>query len=387
MMIKNFPDKLDITTTCASGLESALKKEIERLGYGVNPAENGSITFSADAYAVAEANINLRTADRVYVKLAEFPAETFDDIFDGVKALPWENFIAKGGSVAVNGKCVKSKIYAIADCQRVIKKAVADRLCEKYGVLRLPDDGTLYEIAFSMFKDKLTLLLNTSGAGLHKRGYRDMVGIAPIRETLASALLLMSDVYYKRPFADPFCGSGTFVIEGAKIALDIAPGINRSFAFNEWENFDKRLYERAVEKARDNEKRDRAIDFSGSDIDPKAIKLAKRHAERAGIGDKIRFFVCDAGKWKPESDFGTIVTNPPYGVRVYDKDEAEECYKKLGKALKPYPEWSVFVITAAKFFEKSFGKRADRNRKVYNSDMECRYYYYYGKKIEPKKEY
>lgn len=383
-MIKDFPDKLLITATCASGLESALKKEIERLGYGVNPAENGAITFSADAYAVAEANINLRTADRVYIKVAEFAAETFDDIFDGIKALPWENFIACGGSVAVNGKCVKSKIYAIKDCQRVIKKAIADRLCAKYGLIRLPDDGTLYEISFSLFKDKLTVLLNTSGAGLHKRGYRDMVGIAPIRETLASALLLMSDVYYKRPFRDPFCGSGTFVIEGAKIALDIAPGLNRSFAFNEWENFDKRLYELAAEKAKDKEKRERTLDFSGSDVDPKAIKLAKRHAERAGLADKINFSVCDAGKWKSESEFGTVVTNPPYGVRVYDKDEAEECYKKLGKALKPYPGWSVFVITAAKFFEKCFGRRADRNRKVYNSDMECKYYYYYGKTDKPK---
>lgn len=379
-MKKDFPDKLELTVTCASGTESVLKKEIERLGYGNNPAENGAISFSADAYAVAEANINLRTAERVYIKVAEFDAYTFDDIFDGIVALPWENYIPEDGKLYINGKCVKSKIFAVSDTQRIINKAVAVRLCEKYGVCRLPESGAVYEIDFSLFKDKLSVLINTSGTGLHKRGYRDMVGIAPIKETLASALLFMSDFYYKRPFRDPFCGSGTFVIEAAQIALNVAPNMNRTFAFNQWQNFDAESYEKAIEKARDNVKRDREIDFAGSDIDPKAVKLAKRHAARAGLADKISFSVCDACNFEPQVSFGTIVTNPPYGIRVYDKEEAESCYRGIGKALREYPEWSAFVVTAAKNFEKNFGRRADRNRKIYNSDKECKYYYYYGKK-------
>lgn len=384
--MKDFPDKLYITATCASGSESVLKKEIERLGYGDNPAENGAVTFLADSNAVAEANIFLRTAERVYIRMAKFGATTFDGIFDGVKSIPWEDYIVKDGKVTVNGKCVKSRIFAVSDCQSVIKKAIADRLCEKHKLVRLPETGALYEVCFSLFKDELSVFLNTSGAGLHKRGYRDMVGIAPIKETLACSLLLMSDFYYKRPFFDPFCGSGTFVTEGARIALDIAPGRDRKFAFNFWENFDGAAYKRAYEKARDNEKTERAIDFVGSDVNPKAVKLALRHAERAGIKDKVRFYVADAGRFSPDSEYGTVVTNPPYGIRVYDREEAEACYESFGKATLKYPAWSVFVITAAKNFEKLFGRRADRNRKTYNSEKECRFYYYYGKKPTEKGE-
>ena len=376
----DFPDKLLLTATCASGTESVLKKEIERLGFGVHPAENGAITFPADKLGLADACLNFRTADRVYVKIAEFDVLTFDEMFDGVRALPWESYIPSDGRVTVNGKCVKSKIYSISDSQKIIKKALADRLCERYKLTRLPENGALYEISFSLFRDKLSLMLNASGAGLHKRGYRDMVGIAPIKETLASALLLMSDFYYKRPFCDPFCGSGTFVIEGARIALNIAAGINRTFAFNSWENFDPMVYKTAYEKAKDNEMRDRSIEFFGSDIDPKAVKLATRHAARAGVGDKVKFFVKDAASFSPRSEFGTVVTNPPYGIRVYDREQAEACYKSFGKAIKAYPGWSAFVVTAAKNFEKCFGRKADRNRKTYNSDLECKYYYYYGEK-------
>ena len=380
-MNKDFPHDLLITATCASGVECVLKKEIERLGYGEHPAENGAITFSGDMFSVAEANINLRTAERVYIKVAEFTAETFDQMFDGTKNTKWEDFIPKNAKIIVNGKCVKSKIFAISDSQKIIKKAIADRLCGVYKINYLPEDDSTYEVDFSLYKDKLTLLLNTSGTGLHKRGYRDLVGIAPIKETLASSLLLMSDFYYKRPFFDPFCGSGTFVIEGAMIALNIAPGINRKFAFNDWKNFDENAYTMALEKAKDNEKRDREINFCGSDVDPKAIKIAKHHALNAKIGEKVKFFTSDIKDFSPKTDVGTIVCNPPYGKRVYDKKEAEECYKNLGDRLKNYPGWSAFVITEANNFEKCFGRRADRNKKFYNSNIECRYYFYYGKNL------
>lgn len=376
----DFPNKFDITLSVASGIEKPLKSELARLGITDAVCNNGAVTFCGDGYTLAKCNVNLRTADRVYVKTGEFACDTFDDLFDGTFNIEWERFIPSDGEVYVNGKCVKSKLFSVSDCQRIVKKAIASRICSKNGINRLPENGNRYEVDFYIHKDICCLKLNSSGAGLHKRGYRDLVGIAPIKETLASALLLMSDFYYKRPFADPFCGSGTIAIEAAHIALNIAPGINRKFAFNGWSNFDKSFYQTAVEEAKDNQKTERKLDFFASDIDAKAVKLAKRHAERAGVGNKINFSVCDAGNFKTEFDCGTIVTNPPYGTRVYDKAEAEECYKKLGKFKKENSGWSVFAITSSTNFEKKFGLKADRERKMYNSEKECRYYFYYGAK-------
>jgi putative N6-adenine-specific DNA methylase len=303
-------------------------------------------------------------------------------LFEGVKATEWENFIPADGKVVVNGKCVKSQLFAVSACQSIIKKAISNRLGEKYKLKYLPENGADYGIEFSIFKDTVSLYLNTSGMGLHKRGYRDMVGIAPIKETLASALVLLSDFYKTRPFADPFCGSGTIAIEAAKIAMNIAGSKGRRFAFNDWKNFDKSVFERVYEQALDNEKRDIPLEFFASDIDPKAIKLAKRHAERAGVADKIHFSVSDVKYFSSDLKNGTIVTNPPYGERVYDMKEAEACYRSLGEVYKNLDGWSAFVITSAKNFEKQFGKKADRDRKLYNSNRECKHYYYYGKRRE-----
>ncbi len=374
-------EKLKLTVTCASGVEKITKKELFRLGYGDVPALNGALTFEADSLAVARCNINLRTADRVYINLAEFNAETFDELFDGVSGIYWENFIPEDGAIIVNGKCVKSTLFSISSCQSIIKKAIANRLMRKYRVKSLSERGAEYQVHFSIFKNTVTVMLNTSGQGLHKRGYRDMVGIAPIRETLASALLLYSDFNHGKLLADPFCGSGTIIIEGAKIAMNIAAGKDRDFAFNYWKNYDKKLYKTALEEAIDNEKRDRELQFFGSDIDPKAVKLATRHAERAGVGKYVRFTTRPVKDFSSELPNGTIVTNPPYGIRVYDKKEAEQCYKDFGCAFKGLDNWSAFVITAAHNFERYFGKRADKERKFYNSNTECRFYSYYGKKI------
>ncbi len=374
------PDKLEILITCASGIEKVTKSELKRLGYEDCPAINGALSFSGAPIDVARCNINLRTADRVYIKIKQFPADTFDTLFDGVYAIRWEDFLPKDAYIAVNGKCVKSKLFAISACQSLIKKAIANRLCQRYGVNRLSEDGALYEVFFSVFKDEVTIMLNTSGVGLHKRGYRDLVGIAPIKETLASALVLLSDYYKERPFADPFCGSGTIAIEATKIALNIAGGIGRRFAFNDWQNFDKRIFDEVITEARDKENRSLKPEIYGSDIDGKAIKLARRHAERAGLDKYIRFEVKDVKYFSSELKNGTIVTNPPYGERVYDIKEAEACYKSLGNALSKLDGWSTFVITSAKNFEKHFGKKADRERKLYNSNKECRFFYYYGKK-------
>ena len=242
------------------------------------------------------------------------------------------------------------------------------------------ENGAEYHVEFAVFKDQVALYINTSGAGLHKRGYRDLVGIAPIKETLASALVLLSDYYRENAFADLFCGSGTIAIEAARIALNIAGGMGRRFAFNDWKNFDKKYFDLAFEEAKDKERRDFKPEIFASDIDPKAIKIAKRHAERAGVLDKIKFSVSDVKNFTSDLKFGTIVTNPPYGERVYDRDEAIECYKKLGKVYSSLDRWSAFIITSEKSFEKHFGKKADRDRKLFNSNRECKFYYYYANK-------
>ncbi len=380
----DFSGKLNITLTVASGVESVLKKELLRLGYPSAPAVNGAISFEGDASAVARCNLNLRTADRVYLKLAEFPCESFDELFEGVKAISWENYIDVNGKIPVNGKCVKSKIFSISDSQKIVKKAIAVRLGEKYKTKYLSESGSVYRVEFSIFKDVACILLNTSGDGLHKRGYRDLVGIAPIKETLASAMVLSSDFYYQKPFADPFCGSGTIAIETARIALNIAGGMGRKFDFADWKGFPVSSFDEAFSEAKDKETRGRKIELFASDIDKKAVALAKRHAERAGVADKIKFSVKDVKDFRCELKNGTIVTNPPYGERVYDKKEAEECYKGLRKAFDTLDNWSMYLITSEKRFEKIFGKKCDRNKKLYNSNRECRLYYYYKSKEENK---
>ena len=355
-----------------------LKSEIKRL-LGVDaPAVNGEINLKGDGYALAKLNLNLRTADRVFIKLAEFNVQSFDDLFGGVSAIAWGEIIPKTARVIVNGKCVKSKIFAISACQSIVKKAIVDKMTKGVGVF--PETGDAYEVQFRIFKDFCEILLNTSGDGLHKRGYRDMVGIAPIKETLASALVLLSDFYYERPFLDPFCGSGTIAIEATKIALNIAGSKGRKFAFMDWKNFNPDFYKKALEEALDNEKLDRKIQIYGSDIDKKAIALSRRQLDRAGLSGKVDFKTLDVKDIKTQFKGGTIVTNPPYGERVYDKREAEECYRNFGKAFKDFENWSAFIITPHKGFEKNFGKRADRIRKLYNSNVECNYYFYYGKK-------
>ncbi len=383
-MIQNgyFPDKLNITLTCASGVEKVLKSELKRLGYECAPAINGALTIQGSPLDVARLNVNLRTADRVYINVARFNANTFDDLFDQTKDVAWEEYFTKDAKIIVNGKCVKSTLFAISSCQSIIKKAISTRLCEKFGVNRLTETGSEYAIEFSIFKDEVNVYINTSGVGLHKRGYRDLVGIAPIKETLASALILLSDYYHERPFADPFCGSGTIAIETARIALNIAGGVGRSFAFNKWKNFDQKYFDLAFTEAKDKEILNRKIEIFASDIDPKAIKLAKRHAERANLDDRIKFVEKSVKYFENSLSDGTIITNPPYGERVYDIKEAEQCYKWLGEAYKKLDNWSAFIITSAKNFERYFGKRCDRERKLYNSNRECKYYYYYKNRGE-----
>lgn len=376
----SFEDNFSITVTSQTGVESVLKKELLRLGYGNAPSLNGSITFTGNALDVARCNMNLRTADRVYVKTTEFSCLTFDELFDGVYSVPWENLLPKNAKIDVNGKCVKSKIFAVTDSQRIVKKAIVKRLMDKYRLTSLDEDGVSYQIEFHLVFNVCSILINTSGAGLHKRGYRNLVGIAPIRETLASALVLSSDYYYKNPFCDPFCGSGTIAIETAMIALNIASGKQRHFSYQDFVKFPKNVYKLALEEAIANEKPNSKPIIFASDIDEKAIKLAKMHAKNAGVEKNIEFSVKNVKDFYTQLKNGTIVTNPPYGERVYDKDDAETCYKHLRKVYDKLDAWSLFLITSHKGFERVFDKKSDRNRKLFNSNKECRYYYYYAKK-------
>ncbi len=370
-------DKFEIIVNCASGVEAVTKKELSRLGYGESPAINGKLSVFGTATDVARLNINLRTAERVYIKINEFKAETFDNLFDGVYSIDWKSILPLDSEIYVDGKCTKSKLFAESACQSIVKKAIVEKLKKQYNSTNISESGIRYGIEFYIYEDTASILLNTSGLPLHKRGYRDLVGIAPIKETLASAILLLSDFYWKRPFIDPFCGSGTFITEGARIALNIASGIDRKFAFNNWNNFDKSAYNLAVMEARDNEKRDRQLEFFGSDINGRAVSIATRHAKKAGVFDKVRLKVGAVKDLKSSFSEGTIVTNPPYGERVFDLETARQCASDLGSSYKNLGNWSAFIITADKEFERFFGKRADKTRKLYNSNRECRLYYYY----------
>lgn len=372
-------DNYKIVTTSAFGVESVMKKELRALGIIEPKAIEGSCAFSGNSLDIARLNMFLRTADRVYIELGQFQATTFDQLFDGVLEIPWENYLDLDGIFIVNGKSKKSALFALSACQSIIKKAIIERLSKHTRSKIFPETGAIFNIEFSINNDNVTLLINTSGKGLHKRGYRDLVSEAPIKETLASALLLLSDLSYENAFVDPFCGSGTIVIEAARIACNIASGRDREFDFQKWNSFDKDAYALAKTEALETEKKDIELRFSGFDIDPEAVKLAMRHAQNAGVRDKIHLQVQDVSALRSRFARGTIVTNPPYGERLLDINEANKLYSVLGNIYKALDNWSMFVITSAPQFEKFFGKRSDKNRKLFNANKECHYYSYFKK--------
>ncbi len=370
-------DTYRIVTVSAFGIESVTKKELKALGVVDPKAEEGSISFSGSSLDVARLNMFLRTADRVYIEVGRFTAATFDALFDGISEIPWENHLDADGAFVVTGKSKKSALFAVSSCQSIIKKAIINRLSKHTNFKVFPETGAVFNIEFSINADVVTVLLNTSGKGLHKRGYRDLVGEAPMRETLAGALLMLSDFNPENAFIDPFCGSGTIVIEAARMALDIASGIDREFDFQKWSKFDQSVYDIARQEALDNEKRDAPLRVSGFDIDPEAIKLATRHAVRAGVKDKIHLQVRDVAELKSRFAQGTIVTNPPYGERLMDIKTVNQLYKTLGEVYRALDNWSIFVITSAPEFERYFGLRSDKNRKLFNAGKECRFYSYF----------
>ena len=366
---------MEICVTSASGIEAVTKRELYKIiGKEDLSAINGRIKFEGDESDVAKCNLNLRTGNRVEIVLGGFKAETFDDLFDGVKAIPFEEYIDRDGKIIVSAKSVQSKLFAYSAIQSVSKKAICERLCKKYGVNELNESGARYKIEVAALKDYVTVTLDTSGDGLHRRGYRGLVGEAPLKETLAAALVELSVWNKSRPLADLFCGTGTIPIEACMIALNIPAGLNRSFDFQNWKRFDKKIFDRAAEEAKANIVTDADLRMSGFDIDEKQLKLARKHAELAGVDKYIHFQRADMRDFSSRFSHGVIISNPPYGERLSDRTEVEKLYRDYGKKVALLDDWCAYTLTPVDDFERLFGKKADKKRKIYNGKIECCYY-------------
>lgn len=368
--------KLEFAVPTLFGLEGLCAEELRRLGVGDVRAENGRVLCTGSAADIPRLNLNLRTGERVLIVLGSFTAADFDTLFEGVKALPWENFIPKNGAFPVKGHSLNSALHSIPACQSIVKKAAAARLGGAYGLETLPEDGPLFQIQFSIMKDRATLMLDTSGQGLHKRGYRAVGVVAPLRETLAAAMVLLSRYRGRDPFCDPFCGSGTIAIEAALIAKNRAPGLDRSFASQRWPWLPSPLWLEAGDEAMDKEY-DGVYDIWGGDADPAAVAIARSNAEKAGVEDLLRFEVADATKFHRDAPKGRIVTNPPYGERIMERREAEGLYSAFGEAFSTLPSgWELFLLSSHTEFERTFGRTADKKRKLYNGMIKCDLFQY-----------
>ena len=376
--------KLEIIAATTFGLEAASRREIEKLGYKILKTEDGKVTFLGDERAVVRANLWLRTADRVQIKMAEFMAYEFEDLFQQIKGIPWEHWIPVNGKFIVNGSSVKSKLSSVPACQSVAEKAVIERLKETYGIDYFEKSGALYDIKITLLKDRVTVTLDTTGPGLHKRGHRQHSVEAPIKETLAAAMIELSFWREDRILADPCCGSGTIPIEAAMIGKNIAPGLSRSFASEEWEAIPGNLWKEERKKAFNAINNDVQLKIFGSDINPQAVKAARLNAEEAGVDDCIKFYTADVSALRTKSERGVLITNPPYGQRIGDQEAIDKIYQSYSRFFKENPTWSLFVITADKTIEKkAMGRPAERRRKLYNGRLEVCYYQFHGEK--PKK--
>ncbi|MCQ4638164.1 class I SAM-dependent RNA methyltransferase [Anaerovorax odorimutans] len=374
--------KLELIATATFGLEAVVKREIQDLGYKVLKTEDGKVTYMGDERAIVKSNLWLRSADRVLLKLGEFTALTFEELFQQIKGISWEELIPPDGKFTVTGSSVKSKLHSVPSCQSITKKAIVERLAEIYGITRFEETGAEYTIKVTLLKDRVTVTADTSGAGLHKRGYRVADVAAPIKETLAAAMVQLSFWKAGRLLADPCCGSGTIPIEAAMIGRNIAPGLGREFASEEWELIPKSLWKEERQAAFKEIDYDAEIRIQGSDIDKGAVEAARENAIEAGVDDCIDFHIMDLSKLRPgEVRDGIIITNPPYGERIGDKKAIERIYKSLSFYMKKNPGWSLFLITTDKEAEeKIMGRPADRRRKLYNGRLEVCYYQFHGKK-------
>ena len=380
--------KIELIAPCHFGLEAVLKREIIDLGYEIKEVEDGRVTFYGDAEAICRANIFLRTAERVLLKVGSFKALTFGELFEKTKALPWEEFIPKNGKFWVaKAASVKSKLFSPSDIQSIMKKAIVKRLQDRYHIEWFQEDGASYPIRVFLMKDVVTVGIDTSGVSLHKRGYREVAGKAPITETLAAALIMLTPWNKDRILVDPFCGSGTFPIEAAMMAANIAPGMNRSFTAEAWTNIiPKKLWYDIINEANDMINDDIQVDIQGYDVDGSVIKIARRNAREAGVDHLIHFQERDVRNLNHPKKYGFIITNPPYGERLEDKADLPALYKAFGDSYKRLDSWSAYMITSYEDTEKYFGRKADKNRKIYNGMLKTYFYQYMGPKPPRKKD-
>lgn len=362
---------------CLFGLESIVAAELNGMGAENVVSENGRVLFSGDFTMMARANLSLRCGERVLLLAGEFEARSFEELFDQVRRLPWEQYIGMRDEFPVTGYSLRSKLFSVRDCQSIIKKAVVERLKSKYGVSWFEETGARHMIRFAILKDRASVMLDTSGVGLYKRGYRLESNDAPIKETLAAAMCSLARLREYHTLYDPLCGSGTILTEGALMALNIAPGLKRSFISERWENVGEAVFNRERERARELIRRDVPFRAYGSDIDAKAIESALGNAKRAGVADRIEFSVQDVRFWANRSDRGTVITNPPYGERLLDIEQAEQIIKILGEKFDKKRGWSYYIISPSDQFETLFGRRADKRRKLYNGMMQCQLFMYY----------
>lgn len=375
-------EKLELIAPCHFGLESVLKREVLDLGYEISSVEDGRVSFWGDAQAICDANVFLRTAERILLKVGAFKAETFEELFDKTKAIPWENYIPKDGKFWVTkAASVKSKLFSPSDIQSIMKKAMVERLKQKYHVEWFAEDGASYPVRVFLMKDIVTIGIDTSGTSLHKRGYRQMTVKAPITETLAASLIMLTPWKKDRILVDPFCGSGTFPIEAAMMAANIAPGMNRSFTAEDWENqIPKKAWYDAMDEAHDLVNTDIDVDIQGYDLNPDAVKAARQNAKDAGVEQLIHFQERAVKDLRHPKKYGFIITNPPYGERLEEKKDLPVLYKEFGESFKRLDTWSAYMITSYEEAEKYFGRKADKNRKIYNGMLKTYFYQFQGPK-------
>lgn len=375
-------EKFELIAPCHFGLEAVLKKEIQDLGYEITCVEDGRVSFCGDMTAIPRANIFLRTAERVILKVASFKACTFDELFEKTKALPWEEYIPADGKFWVTkASSVKSKLFSPSDIQSIVKKAMVERLKSKYRTEWFEESGDSYPLRIFLMKDEVTIGIDTSGDSLHKRGYRLLASKAPITETLAAALIMLTPWNKDRILVDPFCGSGTFAIEAAMIAANIAPGMNRSFTAEKWTNLiDKKAWYDAVDEANDLIDDEVQVDIQAFDIDGDIVKAARENAREAGVDHLIHFQQRPVSALNHPKKYGFIITNPPYGERLEEKKDLPQLYREIGEAYKRLDSWSAYIITSYEDVEKYMGRKADKNRKIYNGMLKTYFYQFLGPK-------
>ena len=374
--------RFELIAPCHFGLEAVMKREILDLGYEVSQVEDGRVTFIGDAEAVCRANIFLRTTERILLKVGSFKAETFEELFQGTRVIPWEQYIPRDGKFWVaKASSIKSRLFSPSDIQSIMKKAMVERMKGAYGITWFPEDGASYPLRVFLYKDVVTVAMDTSGDSLHKRGYRTLTSKAPITETLAAALLMLTPWKPDRILVDPFCGSGTFPIEAAMMAANMAPGMNREFLAEEWKNLiPKKCWYEAMDEANDLVKDDISVDIQGYDIDGEIVRAARANAAAAGVDHLIHFQQRSVSELSHPKKYGFLITNPPYGERIEEKKNLPEFYKTIGERFVALDSWSAYIITAYEDTERYFGRKADKNRKIYNGMMKTYFYQFMGPK-------